>query len=507
MPSNGYQRYTPDEQRKRRIRRLIIEVIVCAVLILPTIFVPVGSLLKDMIKPRIFGKVTLQPDTEGLQSWLDPPVDTTRSYYLFNVTNAENVTLHPSDTTIHVRDTPAYTYKIKTIKNITQWSDNNTKLDYEVSRLITRDPERFKESSLNDTGAFIDLVRAIFRTQFEKAKPAQSFFDLGGENPFPEGKPIELLEGYTSSLFDTVREKMVGPNTDKSGFIYRQNGSRLYSVSIDTDLDKKGQMKSFSSDLVAFETTSHDYSFPIYDSVTYPTMLFDKPVLNIFHSDFCSPVLLQYSKTVNLRFGLPAFEYRVKFINVNNCSNPNDTSTCEEVQKLDVSKCISTSLPEDTIFLSKAHFYGSKNETIQEMNIEGFQPSADAHDSVVYFEPYSGTPLKASFRMQLNVAASIDPARKEEDGAKWTAIKKRKGVVRLIPVFWIDQDIKLYESKVKDLQKAMIIMNNGQRIVIGLAIVLSICFILVMELVPRLCNRNNRNKHSGYVKADTLIYH
>lgn len=236
MPSNGYQRYTPDEQRKQRIRRLIIEIVVCAVLILSAIFLPSDTPLKYLVKSQIFKKVTLQPGSEGLQNWLDPPVDTTRSYYLFNVTNAENVTLHPSDTVMHVQDTPPYTYKIKTIKNIIQWSADDTTIDYEVSRLITRDPERFKDSSVNDTGVFIDLVRAIFRTQFEKAKPSQAFYDLGGANPFPEGKPVELLEGYTSSLFETVRQKMVGPNTEKSGFVYRQNGSRLYSVSIDTGM-------------------------------------------------------------------------------------------------------------------------------------------------------------------------------------------------------------------------------------------------------------------------------
>src|SRR5690349_9902607 len=127
---------------------------------------------------------------------------------------------------------------------------------------------------------------------------------------------------------------------------------------------KKGQVLTFSSELVPFKIDSPSYYvFPIYDGLTYPPKLFDKLSLNIFNSDFCRPIRIQYNRTVTMFEGINMYEYIVKLIDFNNCTNPEDTTTCNEVDKLDVSKCISASLPENTIFLSKAHFYGSTNKT------------------------------------------------------------------------------------------------------------------------------------------------
>ncbi|UJR24862.1 hypothetical protein I4U23_006231 [Adineta vaga] len=503
MPSNGYQRYTPGERRKQRNKRIIIELVVCAVLILPTLFPPANNFGKYLAQKIILSKVTLQPNSEGLKTWLNPPVDTTRNYYLFNITNPIDITTDPSNTLIDVQDTPAYSYKVKTIKNNIQWSDDDTKLSYEVERLITRDPKNFPVSSANDSGVFIDLLRAIFRTQFF-TKPSDSFFDIGGFDPFSQANPIDLLEGFTSPLFDTIRAKMVGPNTAKSGFVYRQNGSRLYNISIDTNLNRKGQVSTFSSELVSFDIVSpNHYPFPIYDSATYPTMLFDKPVLNIFHADFCCPILLQYHRTVELYDGISAFEYRVKFIDINNCTDPSDTTTCQEVDKLDVSSCISSSLPSETMFLSKAHFYRSTEEVIKNMNIRGFNASREKHDSVVYFEPYTGKQLKASFRMQLNIDATIDPMKVIDGEYRW---KMRKGVERLIPIFWIDQVVKLDKNKIDELKRVLTLMTYSKWFLFGLSIIVSISFIIIMELCARRLDRKKQNARKGYDTAAALLY-
>jgi hypothetical protein len=232
MPSNDYKHHVSDEQRKRRIKRFILEILVSALLIiLATIFACIYW--ERFFTGIILYKVKLQPDTTAFNQWLYPPATVRRSYYLFNVTNPIEIVTDPSSTRIHLQDTPPYTYTVNTIKTNISWSNDNKKIDYAVERLFARDPTRFVPSSVNDTGVFIDLYRAIFRTQFQ-TKPAQTFFDLGGMNTFYDRNAIEQLEGFTSDLFNTVRDRMIGPNTDKGGFIYRQNGSQLYDVSIET---------------------------------------------------------------------------------------------------------------------------------------------------------------------------------------------------------------------------------------------------------------------------------
>ncbi|CAF4928129.1 unnamed protein product, partial [Rotaria magnacalcarata] len=64
-------------------------------------------------------------------------------------------------------------------------------------------PTRFDPSSVHDTGVFIDLVRAIFRTSFGH-KPSQAFYALAGMNTFYHRNAVEQLEGFNSDLFETV---------------------------------------------------------------------------------------------------------------------------------------------------------------------------------------------------------------------------------------------------------------------------------------------------------------
>jgi hypothetical protein len=231
MPSNDYQRSVSNEQRKRRIKRTILETSISALLIISAIILSIC--LKQIIPKKILAAVKLEPGSDGFKNWLNPPISTTRSYYLFNITNPIDIVMDPKSTIIKFKDTPPYAYNIKTSKTNVEWLNNNTEISYAVERIFTRDPNRFNSSSVNDTGIFVDLLRASFRTQFGPIS-SQPFYDLGGTNAFDRRNVVEQLEGFTSPLFNSMQDKMIGPNIDKSGLIYRQNGSRLYNVSIQT---------------------------------------------------------------------------------------------------------------------------------------------------------------------------------------------------------------------------------------------------------------------------------
>jgi hypothetical protein len=268
---------------------------------------------------------------------------------------------------------------------------------------------------------------------------------------------------------------------------------------------KKGEILTFDSELVRFNILSPSYySFPIYDGLTYPPMLFDKPTFNIFNSDFCRPMLLEYKRSIK-KYGLiKMHEYKVKLIDYNNCTNSSDIRTCFEVDKLDISKCISESLPNNTIFLSKPHFYGSSNETIQKMNIEGFIPNSDKHDSVICFEPYSGTPFKANLRIQLNVDAMIDPMKYSEYGSGLEPTRK-KNVKRLVPIFWLDQTIDLSLKFKFKLGLFVIILDYGIYIFILLSIVLAIITIFIIEILDRRASKNGQYIRGAYIKSEPLV--
>ncbi|CAF5065974.1 unnamed protein product, partial [Rotaria sp. Silwood1] len=53
-------------------------------------------------------------------------------------------------------------------------------------------------------------------------------------------------------------------------------------------------------------------------------------------------------------------------------------------------------IPEKTVFLTKPHMYGHNSSST---NV-AFDPDIHKHESTIYFEPLSGTPIRAHLRIQ-----------------------------------------------------------------------------------------------------------
>jgi hypothetical protein len=228
MPTSN-NNSSSNKRNKKATKRIIVEVIIAVVIIGLATLLCLN--LKKLVLNRIFKAIEFKPNTKAYNTWLTPRTTITREYHLFNITNPIDIVTDPKSATIKFTDTPPYVYNLKIIKTNVEWANGNTEINYSVQRLFTRHQTRFNPSSVNDTGVFVNLLRATIRTQFAP-KPTAAFYTLAGNNPFYHLNAVKQLEGFTSELFEIVREKMIGPNTKMSGFIYRQNGSRLYNVSI-----------------------------------------------------------------------------------------------------------------------------------------------------------------------------------------------------------------------------------------------------------------------------------
>jgi hypothetical protein len=268
---------------------------------------------------------------------------------------------------------------------------------------------------------------------------------------------------------------------------------------------EKGQVLAFANENVPFTIDSPSaYPVTIYDGLTFVPMLFDKPVMHIFQADFCRPITVKFNRILSMFGGIDVHEYVIKFIDFDQCTNISDINSCPELDKLDVSKCISAALPEGTIFLSKPHFYGSKNETMEAMNIEGFTPTRDEHEALIYFEPYSGTPLRAHHRVQLNIDALVDPMRQSEYGSDLEPTNRR-AVRRMIPLVWIDQEVNMDEDLIGKLRMVHFALNYGKVVIIVVAVALVAIIIGVIEFLARRAARNERIKRAGNPKTDALL--
>ncbi|CAF3314631.1 unnamed protein product [Rotaria socialis] len=455
------------QARRKRLTEIctlpvrIFSEIVCVVLLFTILagFLLSWTSVSNYVSEKIRAKIRLAPDSDGFQGWLKPPVETIRTYRLYNITNYMDIMTNKSDPLLEFQETKPLRYKLSVNKNNVEWLENNEKLKYSLERLFTR-AEQFSEELLNQEGAFIDILRVMIRTNFG-LKPDQNFYTLTGLNAFNYSKAVDKLEGYVSPIFENVAEKMIGPNKDKYGFIYRYNGSNGFNYTILTGAKNssiKGQMIDFASAYSKFTTSADQWNISLFDGTTYPVMG-DPPnrkVINIFQPDFCRPVQLRYVQTVS-KFGFDRLhEYVLKFVDYETC--PEMDENCPEADRVDITKCLSTDLPPGVVVVTKPHMYGHNSSAT---NV-AFTPDAEKHESAIYFEPTTGTPIRGRTRIQMNVNALIDRIKYNKRGV--IEPMGTRATLRFIPILWIDQSITLnadVQSRLKSARRIIGIVNSG----------------------------------------------
>ena len=138
------------------------------------------------------------------------------------------------------------------------------------------------------------------------------------------------------------------------------------------------------------------------------------------------------------------------------------------------------------------------------MKLAGFTPSREQHEALIYFEPYSGTPLRAHHRVQMNVNAWVDPMRVSEYSSELEPTGRRP-VQRLLPLVWIDQEVNIDAATIRKLRMVHLALRYGPWVLIIGAVVISLAFIGIMEMLARRATRNQRSNRAGQKKSRKLI--
>lgn len=492
------------DRRQKKIRLCSLPIrAICEGLLIFVVFIPVLLFLfkwpsaKQFIHGKVLSKVKLAPLSGGMDNWLNPPAKTIRDYRLFDVINHMDIMTQSSNPTLQFKETVPMTYRVSVKKNNVEWLDDDKKIHYSVERLFEREGE-FNEEQLNQEGAFIDILRVMFRTKFNRVADSV-FYMLGGNNAFNYSKAIDKVEGYVSPLFAAIAARMQGPNREKYGFIYRYNGSDGYNFTIDSGMDRssdKGKVVDFASEYTPFTTHASEWQTEFFDGLTFPPLGNppNRKVINVFQADFCRPVQLRYNRTIPMFGFKEVHEYVLKLVDAHTC--PQMDEECPEVDKLDITKCFSAEIPDETLFLTKPHMYGHDSTST---NV-AFTPDFDKHESTIYFEPLTGTPLRAQLRIQLNVNAWIDRIKIDSNNA--TEPAGTRATRRFVPMMWIDQKITLNENVFNSLKSVSGILEKGHNahkslkfvyVLIGFLSVVAV--IVAIELF--LWNRQRRLNHES----------
>ncbi|CAF0725751.1 unnamed protein product [Didymodactylos carnosus] len=484
--------HSTNGSKKRFLRRLSVYIIVALVLLIPAILFYIYW--EKLIISRVLKAVKLirEPESEAMKNWKNPPTIITRAYRLYNYTTDVDEIKQNAWAMLHVQETRPYVYDIKVKKENIKWINNDQNLEYSVQRLFQRH-KNFDETLLTEDGTFVNILRAIFRAQYGRSQDSGTFETFVGKDVsrdvFYKKLGIEELEGFTSELFEKMKDSMMGPNTDKYGFVYRYNGSRAYNFTIRVDNENKGRVLKYASEYVPFKINPTTYDFPVYDGLTFLPLLQTKKTLNMFQPDICRPIQIKFNKIVHM-YNMDLHEFVIRFIDLTQCHN--NSESCDELESIDISKCVSSSMPEDTIYLSKPHFYGHNSS---KFNIHGFAPEKEKHDSMLYFEPYTGTPVKAHHRIQMNVNPYIDTYKQNRDG-EWERKTKGKSVKRMLPLLWMDQEVTLYTEVLQKLQhihRMVNILKIVRIVAVLLAITILVMVIVLMEVIAR-----KKQNHSRY---------
>jgi len=360
-------------------------------------------------------QLVLSPTSASFAMWQKlPPL--TAKIYLFNVTNAEQVTKHgelPKVEEVGPFCFYEYHEKVKL-----HWNENNTVTYQQVRRW--QFAEDISVSGLDTEVTIINPIAAsiaeMLRTKIPKGlhlgmswilsgKKEQMFVthkvgDIlynGFEDPF-----LSFMEDFEAFIKPFVPE---GAFMDKFGFFYNRNGSdymdgvfNMYTGAEDNNMMGKvhswnySTQNYFDGECGLVKGGAGEF---------YPPRL-NKTYVELFSNDLCRSIRFDYN-TIAYPDGITSYEFIAgpkMFANgtensENACYNPQDVFLPSGVYNTSICRFGAP------VFISFPHFYLA--DPYYRSLVHGLNPSHDKHRTYMNIEPESGVPTKVSAKFQLNV--------------------------------------------------------------------------------------------------------
>ncbi|CAG7821136.1 unnamed protein product [Allacma fusca] len=214
------------------------------------------------------------------------------------------------------------------------------------------------------------------------------------------------------------------------------------------------------------------------DGGMFPPFVTKDRTIYIFPYEICRNIYLDFVKEVNYQ-GVPAYYFKIPDRML---ANPREVPTND---------CYLTSyghgLPDPPfrgayrmftckggvpLLLSKPHYLGASDAIRNGIN--GMKPDVSIHDVELEVEPNSGMLLRINRRIQINLEYIPLPDITAFENVNHTAI----------PVFWVDEAIKIDDASLEDLYYRLIIplkiVAFGKWIVVGVTLVCILSALLQM---------------------------
>jgi len=434
-----------------------------------------------MIRFQVFRNILLEKNSKAFQSWLHPPAKILREYYFFDVLNPSEIESGIAKPQVIQRGPYVYSEV---------WEKKNANfLDQDTLRFSPVITIHFEPSLSNGTeDDLITFLNIPAVSMIESLMNAQTnafsvlginlMFKMLQTKLFVTKTVGQLISGYDDPLMKMA--SIIMPNQVKNGqfsILNGRNGTAWQNFTINTGKSKAqnvGKVKSWN-DLKSLNFWDSETANMINgtDGSVYGPFRTKDQVLYSFNSGMCRSYRMEYLKD-NVIKGIKTFDFHLpKYMFYNTTYNPDNIGFCGKDNKCfangvqNISKCYTGA----SAFISLPHFLNAEPGVFENM-IDGLKPEESLHDFILHFEPTTGVPISGNIRLQISFYV--------QQFSQIDLVKNIKPT--MIPVFWFDDSVELYENTRNQLAQVAFIALLCLYIPFvvlclgGLWVVSSICF-------------------------------
>ncbi|XP_005103573.2 scavenger receptor class B member 1 [Aplysia californica] len=496
-PTSGrLENLTEDELKKAMAKqsesRLLIP---CLLLGLGLLLVVAGVtfffVLDPFIRSQVEKKMIVSPKSETYDVWQNVPIPVYMQFYVFNVTNVEEVLAGEKP---YLTQWGPYTYRERREKFNIVWNPNGT-VTYKQNRTFHFIPEMSKGSETD----MITTVNPLLPVIAENIKWLPSavkdimttFLQVGlKENLFFTRPVKDILWGYDDPALKMLQKILPSWFTRTNiGYFIRKNytddgvytimtgATNINLLGIITEYNGRSHLDIWTSRWANMVNGS--------DGTLGPPFRFSDQYTPVFVSDICRSIRGLYYEDVQVK-GITVRRYGGDRYDMANATvNPDNIGFCTPR-----SKCLPTGLLNSTlcqepvdkfhlpIIFSFPHFLYA-DPAVQD-SVWGLAPTVKEHQTVIDKEPWTGLALRVANRLQINIFVE------QVQGIPQTA-KVRK---LFFPILWINESSVTDDKHANMLKTELFLPMKIAKI--GRVVVLAIGALIIVASVALLIRRQRK---------------
>jgi len=450
-------------------------------------------------------QLVLSPSSASFPMWRDLPTPMYAKMYLFNVTNADEVTMNGAKPTLS--ELGPYVFYENHHKTKLVWNENNT-VTYQQIRTWEHVPE-LSVGKLTDRVTILNPVAAsigeFLRTKipssmrplvniFLKAENEQVFVTHSVNDIIFNGFDDPLLKAMNGAKFFIKNYVPAGAFMDKFAFFYNRNGSDFVD-GVFNMFTGAGQVSDMGK--VHSWNYSTENFFPGECGRVkggagefYPPNL-DQTYIQMFSNDLCRSLKFNFNQ-VSYPHGIRTHEYVADasmFANgtvnpSNKCYNPQEVFLPSGVFNTSICRFGAP------VFVSQPHF--NLADPYYSSLVRGLNVDPAKHRTFLRIEPEAGVPVQVVARFQLNVLLDKVPG-----------VTMFENVPRaFVPVMWFENSADVPSQmifKMKLLANLKDILGGSGWAIFGLG------FAAIIIIGILFSTRRRRREDTGPILSESLV--